>query len=185
MTVITPTLPERASLLEDCKASVAAQTVPVTHLVYVDQDRLGPQLVRNALAASCTTSWILPLDDDDVLDPDCVERLLHFSGDHDVVYPFCRMEGRTDGWVPNRLFNPKTLMRRNFIPVTALIRKTMFDTVGGYKPVPLEDWVLWQWILLHGGRFKCVPEVLWTYRFQVNTFQVNRVVDGVDAPAAA
>ena len=169
--VITPSLPGRESLLEECKASVAAQTVPVEHLVGIDVAREGPSVIRNRLAAQTDAEWLLPLDDDDLLDPECVERLLDASTGADVVYPWCRMVGRTDGWVPNKLFARTALYQQNYIPVTALIRRTMFETVGGYQSVPLEDWVLWQWIELHAGVFKCVPEILWSYRFGVNQFQ--------------
>src|SRR5438445_805557 len=102
--VITATLPERASLLEECCASVLAQTVECEHLVGVDEAREGPSVIRNRLAASTDADWLLPLDDDDLLDPTCVERLLAVSDAADVVYPWCRMVGRTDGWVPNKLF---------------------------------------------------------------------------------
>lgn len=158
-------------MLEECSASVAAQTVQVVHLVKSDERRLGPQKTRNVLASQAETEWLLPLDDDDTLDPQCVEILLANAADADVVYPWTHMDGRTD-WCPNRLFNPKMLFRRNFIPNTALIRTDMFRMVGGYQNVPLEDWQLWQRIWLHGGRFKCVPERLWRYRFHDgNNFQ--------------
>jgi glycosyltransferase involved in cell wall biosynthesis len=171
VTVITPTLPERTEFLEQCTSSVLAQTVKVTHLVGVDEKRRGPQQTRNELASGVSTEWVLPLDDDDVLDTDFVATLLDRSADADVVYPFTRMVGRTD-WCPNRLFNPRMLFRRNFIPVTALIRKDLFDMLGGYRKVPLEDWDLWQRAFLHGAKFKCVPEVLWSYRFhEGNEFQ--------------
>src|ERR1051326_214782 len=139
VSVLTPSLSERSGLLDECRASVAAQTVPVEHLVYIDNDRVGPQLVRNALARQATTEWLLPVDDDATLDPDCVEVLLDRAGDADVVYPFCRMDGRDD-WCPNRLFAAKTLLRKPFIPVTSLVRKDLWETVGGHRPEPLEDW---------------------------------------------
>lgn len=169
MTVITPSLPDRVKLLQQCTESIKAQTVQVHHAVGVDTKKVGPQLMRNVLAKHVTTEWILPVDDDDVLDPDCVGVLLAHSQDADVVYPFCRMEGAD--WCPNRLFIAKKLFRRNFIPVTALIRKSLFDVVGGYRRQPMEDWLLWQHLFLHGARFKCVPEVLWSYRFGDNSFQ--------------
>lgn len=167
--MITPSLPERSHLLKQCTESVQAQTVRVAHLVGTDTKRIGPQLLRNELARGASTDWILPLDDDDVLDADCVEVLLKNSQDADVVYSFYRPEGAD--WCANRLFNAKKLFRRNFIPVTALIRKSMFDVVGGYRKQPLEDWLLWQHLFLHGARFRCVPEVLWSYRFGDNSFQ--------------
>lgn len=173
--VLTATVPGRESLLDECRASVAGQTVPVEHLVGVDVDREGPSVIRNRLAASTGADWLLPLDDDDLMDESCVERLLEQAASADVVYPWCRMEGRSDGWVPNKLFNRTSLYQQNFIPVTALISHDMFDIVGGYQSLPMEDWVMWQWMDLHGARFRCVPEVLWTYRFHGgNNFQYER-----------
>lgn len=173
--VLTASLPERRLLLEECEASVRAQTVRVEHLVGVDEAREGPQTIRNRLAGSTDAEWLLPLDDDDTLDPDCVERLLSAASaatagrtretaSVDIVYPWCRMEGRTDGWVPNKLYWAVNLHKQNFIPVTALIRHDLFDMLGGYRKVPLEDWDLWRRAELHGARFRCVPEVLWSYR---------------------
>lgn len=162
--MITPTIPGREHLLEQCRESVRNQTYPVEHLVGTDSDFVGPQRTRNRLVAQAGTEWVLPLDDDDLLDEQAVERLVAASGDCDVVYAWCRMHGRTDGWTPNKLFSVNALFRQNFIPVTALIRKDFFQMIGGYQQVPMEDWVLWQWAVLHGGRFRCVPEVLWTYR---------------------
>ncbi len=171
--VITPSLPGRESLLDECRASVAAQTFPVEHLVGVDTGREGPSVIRNRLAAATDADWLLPLDDDDLLDPSCVERLLERATGADVVYPWCRMVGRSDGWVPNKLFNRISLFQQNYIPVTALIRRSFFEMVGGYRSTAMEDWVLWQWTELHGGTIRCVPEVLWSYRFGVNTFQAE------------
>lgn len=163
--VITASIPSRASLLEECRASVAAQTFPCEHLVGVDVSREGPATIRNRLAADTDADWLLPLDDDDLLDPDCVQVLLEAAKPGSaVVYPFCRMTGRTDGWNPNKLFNQISLYQMNFIPATALIRRDAWEVLGGYQQVPLEDWNMWQRAELHGFQFQCVPEVLWSYR---------------------
>jgi glycosyltransferase involved in cell wall biosynthesis len=170
--VITPSLPGREHLLEQASSSVFAQTVPCVQKTFLDVGRDGPQRLRNLLVGGTDTEWILPLDDDDTLDPECVETLLANSEGADIVYSFCRMDGRDD-WCPNRLFNSRTLMRRNFIPVTALIRKDLWDLLGGQRKVPMEDHDFYKRAWLHGARFKCVPEVLWSYRFHEgqNTFQ--------------
>lgn len=162
--VLTPSLPERQSLLDQCRASVAAQTFSVEHLVGVDEAREGPSAIRNRLAAASNTDWLLPLDDDDLMhDPDCVKLLLARSADADVVYPWCHVEG--SDWSPNRLFSAKALAGVNFIPVTALISRRMWEQVGGWRNAPFdEDWIFWRDCLQAGARFVCVPEVLWTYR---------------------
>ncbi len=176
VTVITPTIPGRSRLLDRCIASVQAQTIRVEHLVRTDENREGPATIRNHLAAQAQTRWILPLDDDDTLDPACVQTLLERAEDAEIVYPWCRMEGRTDGWIPNKLFSVEALFKQNFIPVTALIRRDSFLMLGGYQSIPLEDWALWQWAYLHGLEFKCVPEVLWTYyHHEGQAFQRERM----------
>lgn len=121
---------------------------------------------------SSGSDWLLPLDDDDTLDPGCVGALLERSSEADIVYPFCRVEGRDDFYVVNKLWCERSLFLQPFIPVTALIRRDFFDMLGGYRNVPLEDYDFYKRAALHGGRFVCVPEVLWSYRFhETNTFQ--------------
>ncbi|MHB8742582.1 MAG: glycosyltransferase [Sulfuricaulis sp.] len=179
MTVITPTVRGRERLLERCVASVGAQSVPVDHLILEDADGEGPSVIRNRLVGFVKTGWILPLDDDDELDPDCVQVLLENAGGVDIVYPWCRMVDRTDGWVPNKLFWAEALFKQNYIPVTALIRTEAFEMLGGYRGRVLEDWVLWQWAYLHGLKFRCVPEVLWSYHHHAGqNFQLEGVRGG-------
>lgn len=165
---MTSSLPDREPLLRQAWASVAAQTVAVQHLAAQDTDREGPARVRNALARQTDTEWLLPLDDDDLLDPDCVQTLLAHSDGADVIYPWCRVTDHTPGiqpWCPNRLFSADALMRFNFIPVTALVRRDLWLEVGGMPDLPhAEDWAMWKRLLGAGAVFRCVPEVLWTYR---------------------
>ena len=175
VTVITPTVQGRERLLEECVASVEAQTVKCHHLVGEDAGREGPGAVRNRLAGQAETRWLLLLDDDDTLDPGAAEALLAASVGADIVYPWCRMVGRTDGWVPNRLFNPESLFRMNFIPNTVLVDRDTWGMLGGHKQVPMEDWDFYRRAWLHGCGFRCVPEVLWSYRFHGgNHFQGQR-----------
>lgn len=166
--VLTPTLLSRHWLLEQAIASVEAQTFSVQHLVGVDEAREGPAKIRNRLAADSHADWYLPLDDDDLLDPECVELLLAASDGADVIYPWCRVEDHADGlepWSPNRLFRPEPLLNFNYIPVTALVRAELWREVGGMPDAPhAEDWLFWKRCLGAGARFKCLPECLWAYR---------------------
>lgn len=166
--VLTPTLPSRSWLLDQAAASVAAQTHPCTHLVGVDEAREGPAILRNRLAADSPADWFLPLDDDDLLDADCVELLLAASAGADVVYPWCRVKDYGEGlapWSPNRLYRPEPLLNFNFIPVTAMVRSELWREAGGMPDAPhAEDWLFWKRCVALGARVTCVPEVLWTYR---------------------
>lgn len=172
ISVITPTIAERSVLLRECRASVAAQTEPVLeHLVGQDSDGEGPSVVRNWLTGKAKGDWVLPVDDDDTLDLDYVAVMApHLTDDVDVVYSWCRVEGLPD-WTPNRLFNDALLLKGNFVPVTACIRKSLLVELGGWPEPPErfqpgEDWELWKLALGAGAVFKLVSEVLWSYRVQ-------------------
>lgn len=145
-----------------------AQTVAVSHLVGVDEAREGPAAIRNRLAAASDADWFLPLDDDDLLDEDAVEQLLAASTGADVIYPWCRVvdcDPKLPPWTPNRLFRPEPLLEINFVPVTALVSEELWRATGGMpENVKLEDWRFWRRCAAEGARFRCLPEVVWTYR---------------------
>jgi len=161
--VVTPSKPNRAQLLEECKASVQAQTKIVhIHSIKIDSDCKGPSTIRNEIVRELPLDidWLAFLDDDDVMLPDHLRILSEASEQADVVYSLCQIECNT------RPFDPQALKEANYIPVTALVRRSIFEQVGGFSDVPLEDWVLWKKILDAGGRFVYVPRVTWTYRVQ-------------------
>ncbi len=134
----------------------------------MDEDREGPAAIRNRLAKQTDADWLIPLDDDDLIDPNFLEVLSQHLDGADIVYPWCRVQDFIPGlpaWTPNRLFRAESLLRFNFIPVTALISHELWDAVGGMdEGVEVEDWRFWRKCLAEGARFRLVPEVLWTYR---------------------
>lgn len=169
VTVITPSLPGRSSLRALALASVAQQTLPPeAHLIGIDYARRGSSAMRNTLARSCETDWIAPLDDDDILYPEHLERLVAAGDYADVVYPYCRVFGRE--WNPNREFDAPALMAGNYIPITTLIRRELIFALDGWRDSSQvehgwEDWDFWLRALEAGARFVCVPHITWEYRF--------------------
>lgn len=171
VSVITPTVPERAQLLAEAKASVERQTLQgVEHLVAVDEKRVGQGFVRNELAKRAHGDWLVFLDDDDLLDPQFAELHLEHAEatGADVVYSICRMPASYTGWAPRIADFDEALLRKpncNYIPVTALVRRSMFEEVGGFKqPRALDDWNLWVSLLNAGAKFEYLPVVSWSYR---------------------
>lgn len=172
VTVITPAIRERLHPNSDGEVlsgtamrSVAAQTVlPKAHLVRVDYAKEGLAANRNALIAQVETEWFVPLDDDDILQKNFLERLLPHARGADVVYSRVHVHG--SDWAPYRYsFDAKDLRRENYIPATALIRKSLWERLGGYRNVRLEDWDFWLRALDAGAQFRHVQESLWIYRF--------------------
>ena len=163
--VITPSKPNRAKLLEECKASVLAQTLPAFHAIEVDVNLEGPAIVRNRIVASLDPSydWIAPVDDDDIIYRDHLQLLAAQSENADVVYSPPSKYG--SGSI--HAFNAKELPGRNHIGMTSLVRRSMFEKVNGFwDKARFEDWDLWLRILKAGGRFVYVPTATWEYRQQ-------------------
>lgn len=168
-------------MLEQCIASVAAQTIPVQHLILLDKDREGGAQTLNKLVKLADTEWILPMADDDILYPTCVERLYANSEGADMIYPWCNVVGREKhpAWNPNSHFDPVRLRSGNYIPATVLIKTEVVKELGYYPEVVCEDHAMWIKLLDAGKVIRCVPEILWEYRFSQNEGHKN-VSDGYD-----
>lgn len=165
VTVITPTIPERAELLSQAIASVNNQIEPaVAHLIGVDLERAGPTPVRNRLLKSVDTEWVAFLDDDDILYPQHFRVVSRHLDSADLIYTWCNSEGR-DGFNPNSYFDEQRLRGGNYIPITVTLRTSKLREVGGIPNERLEDWALWVKLLDSGARFVCEPTVTWNYRF--------------------
>lgn len=165
LTVVTPTIPGREEHLERAKLSVKKQKdVDVPHLTMLDEERVGPAMIRNMLVQKVETPWVLFLDDDDWLEPSYYQEVEPFlDDDHDVVYTWCKRMGFKDNL--DKDFDADALLRANFIPVTACVRVEKFHEVGGFpEAVAYEDWALWVNILKAGGNFHVIKKKLWTYR---------------------
>jgi hypothetical protein len=145
LTVLTPSLPDRASVLARLQGEIAAQTVlPAAHLVAIEEpswDR-GYDVhvralvrIRNLLLYSCPTEWALTADDDDRWELDHVEHAWATHLAHpeaQIVYPVATARPETR---PNAT-NPLSAMTSQ-----ALLHVPSIQGVGGwlYRPGMNED----------------------------------------------
>jgi len=190
--VITPTVPGREEVLERCRESVVRAAALVVdqggeyvHEVALDEEKVGPAKMRNRIVAGLDwePDWLLLLDDDDEIDEDYFTVLCPALARNDVVAGWFRtIDHPTDPhWTVNRLFRPEAILRGpNMLPVTAMIRRTAWEDVGGMQHVPMEDHDLWIRMLKAGKRFEVVPEVVWTFHFHGGQ-HFSRPQDLVDA----
>jgi hypothetical protein len=134
----------------------------------VDYERAGPAAMLNRMLPACIAAdaeWVAQLADDDLADPHHLELLAAHCADADIVYSWCRVEGRS--FNPNREFDEAALRASNYIPATTMIR-TRLCTQLGWRSDSMhgfEDYDFWLRALDAGARFVCVSEVSWTYRF--------------------
>ncbi len=157
-------------MLVECKASVAAQTFTGwEHLVEVDENRDGCAKTMNRLAARAKGKWLLPLADDDLLHPDCLEVLLAASPEADIVYSPPEVSGKPAG--PFQKSPPA-------IPSCALIHADLWAEIGGYREdlTREEDRKFWTLAKQRHARFVRVDRETWVYRFHGGNKSFNHGV---------
>lgn len=215
--VIVPCF-QHGLFLDGCIASIKAQTLPPSRIVVVDdgsadpgtiealakleEDRdvtvlrlatnSGPSTARNRGLAELDTSYMLPIDADDELLPDALERMLaELEGAPDdvgFVYPHAQHFGNRSDFVQLPAYNLWLLMQENYCPAPALFDMRLFAEGGVAYPEDIvvghEDWDL---ILQLAGRgVRGVHADGPTFRYRRQGFsRVNAVDYGPDAFHAA
>ena len=178
-------------------ASVAAQTVPVLETIVVDDGsppaaaaairaisaRYGASCVRvthrglpnarNAGLMLARGGAFLPLDADDWIEPEYVERTLPRLRDADVVCVGLQEHGLHSGRFmpgydrPLELVTLDQLWQMNRFFYCSLLRTQLLREVGGYNGrmiTGFEDWDLSIDLFSRGARFTAVNEILFNYR---------------------
>jgi glycosyltransferase involved in cell wall biosynthesis len=179
VTVVIPTIPPRAAMLEHAVASVAAQTVRAGVLVEADPGRTGSAATRNRALARVRTEWLLFLDDDDALMPNAVQVLTEAQRETgaDVVSGAAWIPQRPGhaepvatpppGWIA-----PETVTARSVLHVSSLVRTSLARQAGGFQfrqdpgtGMILDDYGLYVAMAEAGARFWRVPEtvLIWNW----------------------
>lgn len=134
----------------------------------VQQANQGLSAARNAGIRATNSAFVLPLDADDKLAPNYVERLLVElqATVADVATPNGRTFGDEDQPLTTQPVTRRRLLANNCLVYASLYRRELFDRVGGYGPIKpgYEDWDFWLSALEHGAKFVHVAEPLFLYR---------------------
>lgn len=137
----------------------------------IDQINGGVAKARNTGIQAAKGGIILPLDGDDKISSDYIERgvavLLHRES---VKVVYCQAvkfsETRQKPW-KLKPFSLRALARDNMIFVAALFRKSEAEAVGGFSEdmhMGREDWEFWIKMLKNGGEVVQLPMVGFFYR---------------------
>jgi glycosyltransferase involved in cell wall biosynthesis len=154
-------------MLQECIASVKAQTRPVIHKVVLDDKKIGAPAIRNQAVESATTEWVLFLDDDDLIHPQHIEAIEPFLDNYDVIMTWPEYMGAPvqPTWLWQE-FDPPIL--DSWCPwsqCAAVRRQSYLDAGGQPEGVVFEDWALWKRLRDTQARFKVVPQKLWMHRW--------------------
>lgn len=90
VTVCIPSIPPRNGMLRRAVTSVLGQDMPVALSVFVDREKRGAAYARDMALAGAQTRWVAFLDDDDVMDPCHVRKLLSTAVAHEAGYVWSR-----------------------------------------------------------------------------------------------
>lgn len=167
--------PDTAAACDAC----AGERVRIIH-----QENRGLPAARNRGAFGATTEFLTFLDADDWLEPDFVAKLsaaIARDGGADVSHAYCRERLVEKGhgiWkVPE--WDPILMMVTNLHPVTTLIRRDLFEAVGGFDESMrhgYEDWDLWLKFVERGLRGVRVPEPLFIWRRHSHSTMIMNVI---------
>jgi hypothetical protein len=174
VTVVIPTIPPRAAMLERAVASVTAQTVMASLVTEADEGRTGSAATRNRALGRVETEFALFLDDDDVLMPWAVQVLTEAQAatGADVVSGGAwipQSPGHREpvgvpapGWI-----SPEAVTARSALHVSSLVRTALALTAGGFRfardpgtGMMLDDYGLYCGLAAAGATFFRVPETV-------------------------
>lgn len=112
----------------------------------VEGPREGPGPARNAAIAAAKAPLILPLDADDMLDPDAVKSMYiaWLEAPENLVYTDCYTEDRPEHrkYYRSEAWSWERIKSQAIYQVSILYAKQWWEAVGGYEPdAHWEDWL--------------------------------------------
>lgn len=135
----------------------------------INQVNKGLPSARNTLIMNATGDYFLPLDADDILMENCIERITQeiLKINADIVAPSFKEFGKSNREIILGGFQMQDLMVANRIGYFSAIRRSALVEVGGYSPrmkFGFEDWHLWFDLFERNKSIAIIQEPLVLYR---------------------
>ncbi len=130
----------------------------------------GLARARNTAFAHAAAPFVFVLDADNILYPPCLERLYTALQGSDASFAYCYLEtfGEQAGLGNVKPWNPSWFAENNQIDAMVLLRKSVWEQVGGYSTdMPVmgwEDFDMWFKVARIRGWGIHVQEILTRYR---------------------
>ena len=151
-------------------------------LVVRNRANSGLARSRNVGFDLAETAYVLPLDADNRLLPECCARLLEAVRSSHAAFAYSKLQGfgSYDYVIGTEPFAPLRFAGSNYIDAMALVAKSAWATIGGYTHIHFgwEDYDFWCCCVEHGLRGCHVPEILADYRYH----QASMVRTSTDTP---
>jgi len=144
-----------------------AEKFPITTLL---EPVRGVGRARNLGISGARSTWIVPLDSDDWLEPNFVERSLAAATNSQAGIVagglwFEYAERPREVMLPKQPVSIGHLLKENCIFNTSMFRRRAWHEVGGYTPLSdYEDWDLWIRLMAAGWHCEVIESPLYHYR---------------------
>lgn len=166
-------------IVDDCSPRAAADalsTLPTDDRIkmFRNQSVRGVSFSRNLAVRNSSGEYLLPLDSDDLLAPDFLAKTLPMMQGQDDMFGGVYVETQVFGTKNCRWYSEKFELPSYLVsgyPWMALIKKEVFDNVGGYREDLTigEDFDFFVTALETGWKFKGIQEPLFHYRKHEDT----------------
>lgn len=139
---------------------------------YLYQKNQGPSVARNYGIKTAKGKFILPLDADDRISDNYIEKAVSvLESNQKVKVVYCEAEffGEKSGKWKLPEFSRKYLARENMIFLSAMFRKFEWERIGGFDERMTwgwEDWEFWISMLKNDGDVVCLPIIGFYYRIR-------------------
>jgi SAM-dependent methyltransferase/glycosyltransferase involved in cell wall biosynthesis len=152
-------------------------------LLLRNRSNAGLGLARNVGFGAAETQFVLQLDADNKLLPECASRCLEAiqAAGAAFVYPTLKQFGNAEALFSEQPYDTALLAGGNYIDALALVRLSAWAAVGGYDHIRFgwEDYDLWCKFAERGLYGHHLPEVLALYR--VHEGSMLKTVTDIDA----
>jgi hypothetical protein len=148
---------------------------PFVPMVLIAKDaNEGLAAARNTGFEAARAERVMVMDADNMIYPSCLRKLadtLHRDSDAEAAYAILEDFGEQRNVRSAIAWDPRRLCRANYIDAQAMLRKSMWERLGGYRAddehlYGWEDWDLWLRLADSGGHAVLVRQILGRYRVQ-------------------
>jgi glycosyltransferase involved in cell wall biosynthesis len=154
----------------DADTLSALESLDPADAVVIRQANSGPSAARNVGVQATRATYVLPVDADDLIEPDYVAQavdVLERRPEVGVVY--CRADrfGDAQGRWELPPYDPAAMAVDNVVFATAMFRRADWELVGGYDETLRhggEDWDFWLSLIELGREVVQLPDILFHYR---------------------
>lgn len=150
---------------------------------YYFQENAGLSSARNKGISLSIGQYILPLDSDDKISDNYLEKCfltLNSNSRVKIAYGEAFFFGNSNKKWNLDIYNFDDLLYKNMIYCTGLFRKEDWKYVGGYDEnlkSGLEDWEFWIHILKKGGEVVKIVDCFFYYRLKENSMIIDSVIN--------